>query len=164
VPDPPPDPLDLVQANILQPHVRNSCVVLLLQFTDRARGRSFLHDLAPRVKSATGHADEITSYRQTPVADRPGFVVDPYVGVGLSHEGYLALDVPEAARPDGAAFRAGMGAADLGDPDSDGWEEGLRPGAHAIVVIGSPTQARTELSRAYIRALATAYGVVVLSE
>jgi hypothetical protein len=110
-------PLDLVQANIVQPHVRNSCLLLLLRFDEAASGRAFLRDLSGRVKSATGHADDVTSYRQTPPAHRSGAVIgEPYVGVGLSYAAYDFLGVPEAARPRDAAFRDGMSQRPLDDP------------------------------------------------
>jgi deferrochelatase/peroxidase EfeB len=158
-------PVDLgsVQANILQPHVRNSCAVLLLEFPDAASGNGFLPELGSMVKSAFAHATDTARYRQRPVqaGAGPGATIDPYIGVGLSHAGYERLGVPPEQRPSSPAFRAGMGNRPLGDPPSGAWEGHLRPAIHAIVIVGSPKQRRTELTVDVVRTIAAAHGVVI---
>jgi Dyp-type peroxidase family len=129
--------LEKVQANILRPHVREHLSVLFLHFGDPAEGRTFLHALAPTVKSAKQHLDEVEAFHTS------GAAGSTYVGVGVSAGGYAALNV-SAGVPTDASFTRGMKApatrTDLHDPPVSTWEAPYREDIHAVVLVGDATE------------------------
>lgn len=131
--------LDQLQPNILKSHVRDHLSVLLLHFGDAADGRAFLRTLvrARLMKSAKQALKEAAAFKKH---GRPG---TPYVGTGLSYEGYRALGIDPAEIPSDAAFRRGMRATAtrraLVDPPASEWDAHYQGAIHAIVLIGDKT-------------------------
>jgi Dyp-type peroxidase family len=132
--------LDELQPNILKAHVRDCLSVLLLHFADPRQARTFLHGVAEDLmKSARTHLEETEEYK-TSNGRTPG---SPYVGVGLSFEGYAALDVPLENRPPDASYARGMRAAatqrDLRDPSTETWDAPYADPIHAVVLVADKT-------------------------
>jgi Dyp-type peroxidase family len=133
--------LDELQPNILKGHVRDHLSVLLLHFGDRSDARAFLKSLARRndglMKSARKALREAAAFKKRGV---PG---TPYVGVGLTFEGYQALRIAASKIPADAAFRRGMRAPAtrraLADPDVAEWERPYQGAIHAIVIVADKT-------------------------
>jgi Dyp-type peroxidase family len=156
--------LDQLQPNILKGHVRDHLSVMLLQFGDRSDAKDFLSGLVnarPRLmKSAKKALEEAAAFK------RHGTPGTPYVGVGLSFEGYQALGIAAAKIPADAAFRRGMRASTtrqaLTDPDVSEWEQPYQGAIHAIVLVGDKTagsmQARRREVRRRLPASATVLG------
>lgn len=154
--------LDHLQANIVKGHTRDYLAVFFLRFGEAAGGRAFVAALAPLVKSAWAHLQEVGAFHD---AGTPG---STYVGFGLTYPGYEALEVPMSHRPDDPCFVAGMRSSDiaerLGDRIED-YEEAYLAQSHAIVVVGdsSDTKARPVLNE--VRHLIGAFpGVSVVTE
>jgi Dyp-type peroxidase family len=130
--------LDQLQPNILKAHVRRHLSVLLLRFDDPPQAREFLKRLVTLMKSARAHLEEIDAYK---TGSGHG---TPYVGVGLSHEGYGALGIPAARTPTDAAFVRGMRdpatVERLSDPDVADWEAPYRSRIDAIVLVGDQSE------------------------
>jgi deferrochelatase/peroxidase EfeB len=130
--------LEALQPNILTSHVRTHLQVLLIAFTDRDQGRTFLHRLAdpPISKSARTHLTEKAAHR----AD-PKYLGTPYVGVGLAADGYRALGVDTL--PSDRAFLRGMKhrttRTRLHDPGVRAWEPAYAGQIHAILLVGAAT-------------------------
>jgi Predicted iron-dependent peroxidase len=136
--------LDNLQANILQPHVRDHMSLLLLRFDDADDGRRFLRCLVPLMKSARQHLEEVRSFR---LSKAPGTV---YVGVGISADGYRALGHDLRTFADNR-FQKGMKQADiLNDPPAAEWEAPYRQEVHAIVLIGDSVAETVAATRAEI--------------
>lgn len=143
--------LNALQANILKGHVREYVSVLLLRFGDAAAGAAFLRSLAGHVKSARTHLEETKAFTKT---GEPG---TPYVGVGLSAEGYEAMGVDPRLRPPDPSFARGMRAEAtrqaLGDPPLTSWEPPYREPIHAIVIVADATKAPVVARRTDVEAL-----------
>jgi Dyp-type peroxidase family len=132
-----------LQANILRPHVRTHLSAIFLQFAEGSRGvqeaRVFLRDVAHPLfmKSALDHLREVETYGATNVSGTP------YVGVGLSVEGYRALGVH--AIPEDLCFRRGMRSPvtrrALDDPARTLWEPLYQNVIHAVILIGDASEA-----------------------
>jgi Dyp-type peroxidase family len=144
--------LDELQANILKGHVRDCLSVLLVRFASARDGRAFLKSLVsepPLMKSGRTHLVETEAFK---ASGKPG---TPYVGVGLTFEGYAALDVPPAKRPSDPSFVRGMRALatqrTLGDPAVDKWDPAYRDPVHAIVLIGDKTDAPVNAQRTAVK-------------
>jgi len=138
-----------LQANILKPHVRDHLAVLFLSFADRRQARAFLAAVA--VKSAWKQLEEIEAFK---CDGTPG---TPYVGIGLSCEGYRALGIADAGIPADPAFRRGMRAAatrrKLADPPPTAWDAPYDAPIHAIVLVGDAGEAAVSATRASILGL-----------
>lgn len=140
-----------LQANIVRGHVRDSLSVLFFRFATTAAGRAdaraFVRSLAPLVKSAMQHLQEIEVFK-TAVG---GSV---YVGVGLSRSGYRAMGVPVASTPNDPAFAAGMKArrARLVDPASSAWDSTYQGVVDAVVLIGDSRPDSVAATRAQVLA------------
>src|SRR5205085_2147376 len=139
-------------------HVREHMQVLFVQFSDKAEGRAFLHNVARKMKSARKHLLEAEAFN---TSGTPGTA---YIGVGITRTGYakigIATDkVPGSAKPSAAPFRASMRSSAsvgaLGDPPVASWEETFRHTIHAVVVIGDQTKPSVTAKRAEIDALFT---------
>jgi Dyp-type peroxidase family len=130
--------LEELQPNILKAHVRDRLSVLLLRLDDAQEARVLLKGLVegkqPLMKSARTHLDETKSFNASAT---PG---TPYLGIGLTFDGYAALDIPRASRPNDLSFVRGMRAPgtqrDLGDPPVEQWDAAYREPIHAIVLMG----------------------------
>jgi len=83
--------LDELQPNIVKAHTREFLTILFLKFTDLAGGRTLLKSLAqpptgaPLLKSARTHLMEVKAFKAA------GTKGTPYVGVGITRDGYTAL-------------------------------------------------------------------------
>lgn len=103
--------LDNLQPNIIKAHVREFLTLIFLRFDDREAAKSFLRAISTTLmKSAKQHLLEIEAFKAKP--STPG---TPYIGLGLTDEGYQALQI--AQRPSDPIFRAGMQKSVLNDPD-----------------------------------------------
>lgn len=151
--------LKQLQPNILKGHVREHMQCLFLQFFDKAEARAFLGAVArQQMKSANKHLLEAERFK----ADgTPG---TPYVGVGLTREGYKKLGIPAAKvpgsqKPSAVPFRRGMRHADsigtLGDPPVTSWEQPFRHTLHAVVLIGDVKKSSVTATRTAIDGLLT---------
>jgi Dyp-type peroxidase family len=140
--------LEQLQANILKAHVRDDLSVMFLNFGDQAEAKAFLKALAPLMKSARKHLEEVEAFK---TAKTPG---TPYVGVGLTKTGYAAIGV---AAPTDPSFQLGMKAPAtrqlLKDPPVSTWEEPYREDIHAVVLIGDAKNAGTTARRNAVEAL-----------
>jgi Dyp-type peroxidase family len=147
--------LSQLQPNILKAHARDHMQILFLQFADKGEGRTFLRNVRGKMKSAKVHLKEVEAFKED---GTPG---TPYVGVGLSFEGYRKLAVPAAKIPgrnDGpfkGSMRSAESVATLGDPPVSKWEKTFRHTIHAVVLIGDATEAGVAAKRAEIDALMT---------
>ena len=92
--------LSQLQPNIVKAHVREHMRILLVQFADKAEGRAFLKAVARKMKSAKKHLLEVERFK----AD--GEAGTPYVGVGLTFEGYKKLGIATAKIPKQRLLRA----------------------------------------------------------
>ncbi|PSJ30561.1 peroxidase [Streptosporangium nondiastaticum] len=132
--------LQNLQANILKGHVREHLHILLLQFGQGTEGtaeaRAFLTGLAPLVKSAKTHLQEVKAFKENGPNDASDV---PYVGVGLTFAGYGRLELADRA-PSDEAFKRGMQddatRQKLGDPEVAQWEAGFQEAIHAVVLVG----------------------------
>lgn len=148
--------LNQLQPNIVKAHVREHMRILLVQFSDKAEGRAFLKAVGGKVKSAKQHLLEVEQFKAT---GTPG---TPYVGVGLTFEGYKTLGIPVAKVPANGfsgPFRESMRSAssvgELGDPPVSSWEEPYRHTIHAVVLVGDTTLLSVQKKRDEITALMT---------
>ena len=142
--------LHQLQPNILKPHVRDHLCVLLLRFDDGPEGRAFLKSLVKLMKSARRQLVETDRFKKSKI---PG---TPYVGVGLSHQGYIALDVAGAKRPADRSFRRGMRdpvtLKAVSDPPVSTWEAPYRDRIDAIVLVGDRRAASVAARRREVKA------------
>ncbi|MEY2849559.1 MAG: hypothetical protein RI885_2226 [Actinomycetota bacterium] len=149
-----------LQPNIVKAHVRESLAVLLLRFEDATEGAAFLSALAPLMKSAATHLDEVAQFKAS------GTEGSVYVGVGLTAAGYAALEIP--TMPSDPSFLRGMrhpqSRQTLADPPVSVWEEPYREELHAVVLIGDQTDASTSTTREAVLALMPDSVVVVGEE
>ena len=143
--------LDELQPNILKRHVLEHLSVLLLRFDDGPAAKAFLASLVPLMKSARCHLVETDRYK---TSETPG---TPYVGVGLSFDGYVALDIAETNRPADRSFQRGMRdpvtRKGLGDPPLSTWDPPYRDPIHAIVLVGDRPDASVAVRRNEVEAL-----------
>ena len=143
--------LDELQPNIVKAHVRDYLFVLFLHFGDQAEAKAFLGALVPLMKSAKSHLQEVEAHKS---GGAPG---TPYVGVGLTHAGYVALGIAGASVPADASFARGMRDADsrqtLGDPPVSTWDATFRDEIHAVVLIGDATEPPAVTRRNEVEAL-----------
>ncbi|WP_424886835.1 Dyp-type peroxidase [Streptomyces sp. XH2] len=135
--------LQNLQANILKGHVRDHLGILLLQFDkgpeDPTEARTFLTRLAPLMKSAKTHLQEVKDHKQNGSNGASDTDTSPYVGVGLTKDGYLRLGLSEQAIDEAfedEAFKRGMKGAHLKDPPTTQWEDAYQKEIHAIVLVG----------------------------
>jgi len=140
--------LEELQANILIGHVREHMSILLFRFDDRSAGRSFLRWIAPLVKSALTQLQERDHFGTTGTS-----ITAPYVGLGLTSDGYRAIGVDTT--PHDPLFAAGMaaGIAQLGDPSAHTWDAPYCDTVHAAVLIGDRTAASVASVRARVLGL-----------
>jgi deferrochelatase/peroxidase EfeB len=129
-----------VQANILSGHVRDEFRLLFYGFgRDVVKNRAFVHwvTVEARVKSMEQQLTHHDEHRTRVEAHRWDEIAGsgtPYVGIGLSAKGYVALDRSDDA-PDDPLFRAGMtGRPRFGD-DPQQWEQGYATGEIGMVVL-----------------------------
>jgi Dyp-type peroxidase family len=148
--------LSQLQPNIVKAHVREHMRILLVQFSDKAEGRAFLKAVAGKMKSAKKHLLEVERFK----AD--GTIGTPYVGVGLTFEGYRKLGIATAKIPKNSfsdPFAASMRSDDsvgaLADPPVTSWEEPYRHTIHAVVLVGDATLLSVQRKRDEITALMT---------
>ncbi len=153
--------LSQLQPNILKGHVRDHMRIMLLQFSDKAEARAFLGAVARKMKSAKKHLLEAERFKES---GTPG---TPYIGVGLTFEGYKKLGIATARIPKSGPFEKSMRDASsittLSDPPRASWEEPYRHTIHAVVLIGDASKAAVTAKRTEIRALLTSK-VKVLGE
>jgi Dyp-type peroxidase family len=124
--------LDDLQPNIVKAHTRDHCYLFPLRFTDAAKARTLLHELANKMKTASEHFAEIAAHKAKP----PVKSTVPYIGVHLSAKGYAALGAA-SKMPGEPAFAAGMKAsgASLNDPQPNAWDLAYQGDVHALVIV-----------------------------
>ncbi|WP_245306915.1 MULTISPECIES: hypothetical protein [unclassified Rhizobium] len=111
--------LDELQPNIVKEHTREFLTILFLKFTDPAGGCTLL-------KSARAHLMEVKAFKAA------GTKGTPYIGVGITRDGYAALQIPDPKIPQDGLFLAGMKNAALNDPAPASWD----PHFHAVILVG----------------------------
>jgi Dyp-type peroxidase family len=126
-----------LQSNIIHPHVRNHLRLLALRIDEPMAARRALAEIARGLKSAGEQLDELHAFR---ARGTPG---TPFVAIALAASGYARLRVDETRWPSDPAFRAGLRARDLGDPDPLRWDAPYRDGIDAIILVGSHDDALT---------------------
>ncbi len=126
-----------LQSNIIHPHVRNHLRLLALRIDEPASARRGLAEVARGMKSAAEQLDELHAFR---AHGTPG---TPFVAVALAASGYARLGIEPARWPSDPAFRTGLRARDLADPDPLRWDHRYRDGIDAIVLVGSHDDALT---------------------
>jgi Dyp-type peroxidase family len=143
--------LDELQPNILKRHVVEHLSVMFLRFDDGPAAKAFLGSLVPLMKSARRHLVETERFKTAEVRGTP------YVGVGLSADGYSALGIAEAHRPADNSFHRGMRdpvtRKGLGDPPISTWDPPYRDPIHAIVLVGDRPDASVAVRRNDVEAL-----------
>jgi Dyp-type peroxidase family len=127
-----------LQSNIIHPHVRNHLRLLALRIDEPIAARRALAGIARGLKSAAGQLDELHAFR---AHGTPG---TPFVAIALAAPGYARLGVDETRWPSDPAFRAGLRARDLGDPDPLRWDAPYRDGIDALILVGSHDDALTD--------------------
>ena len=127
-----------LQSNIIHPHVRNHLRLLALRIDEPMAARRGLAEIARGMKSAAQQLDELHAFR---AHGTPG---TPFVAIALAASGYARLGVDETRWPSDRAFRTGLRARDLGDPDPLRWEAPYRDGIDAIILVGSHDDALTD--------------------
>ncbi|MDX6682138.1 MAG: hypothetical protein QOG94_2177 [Solirubrobacteraceae bacterium] len=151
--------LSQLQPNILKGHVRQHMQILFVQFSDKAEGRAFLHNVARKMKSAKKHLLEVDRFNGPDHVE--GSV---YIGVGITQTGYAKLGIPANKVPgagDGTAapfrdgMRSGASVQALADPPVTSWEATFRHTIHAVVLIGDRKKASVTATRTAIDALFT---------
>jgi Dyp-type peroxidase family len=136
-----------LQSNIVHPHVRSHLRLLALRIDEPGAARRGLAAIAGWMKSAAEQLDELQAFRD---AGRPG---SAFVAIALSATGYARLGVDRAHWPADPAFRTGLRARDLGDPDPAGWEAPYRDGVDVIVLVGSHDDALADARVRSVREL-----------
>jgi Dyp-type peroxidase family len=148
-----------LQPNILKGHVRDFMTILFLRFSSKSGGKAFLADLVTMMKSAHDHFVEIQNFKENGVAGTP------YIGLGLTHEGYSFLGVGDI--PGDPSFLAGMQAKkELNDPTPAEWEAHFQDPKklHAVVLIGDMRNDTHEAALADVYAkIEDATGVKVIA-
>ncbi|GIH28051.1 peroxidase [Acrocarpospora phusangensis] len=143
--------LATLQPNILRSHVREHLTVLLLRFAVPADGRRFVRALAPLMKSAGTHLEEIRRF------SRYGIRGTPYIGLGLSRSGYrhLGHEISDLRKFGDLAFQEGMKKRGriLDDPPSHEWDAAYQRDIHAVVIVADADAAAHRRVLARIRAL-----------
>jgi Dyp-type peroxidase family len=147
-----------LQSNIIHPHVRNHLRLLALRVDEPAAARRGLAEIARGLKSAAEQLDELHAFR---AHGTPG---TPFVAIALAASGYARLGVDGTRWPADPAFRAGLRARDLGDPDPLRWEASYRDGIDAIILIGSHDDALTDRKLGELRGQLHAYVRVIAEE
>jgi Dyp-type peroxidase family len=147
-----------LQSNIIHPHVRSHLRLLALRIDEPTEARRALSELARGMKSAAEQLDELHAFR---AEGRPG---TPFVAVALSASGYARLGVERSRWPSDPAFRAGLRARDLGDPDPLRWETLYRHGIDAIVLVGSHDDALTDQTVGELRTRLGEVATVIAEE
>ncbi|WP_445191540.1 Dyp-type peroxidase [Sphingomonas sp. Tas61C01] len=151
--------LQALQPNIVKAHTREFLTILFLRIDDQAQGRTVLKALAAQMKSAHAHLQEIKAFK---TLDKKG---TPYIGVGISAAGYVALGIAAGQRPGDAAFTGGMKASQLLDPASQVWDPHYRGDIHAVVMVGDQLRGPRNKALKKVRTLLAANpGVVALGE
>jgi Dyp-type peroxidase family len=147
--------LSQLQPNIVKAHARDHLQVLFLQFSDKAEARTFLRKLRGKMKSAKVHLREVEAFKKD---GTPG---TPYVGVGLTFQGYTKIGIAVAKIPGSAggpfksSMRSDASRSALADPPVAQWEETFRHTIHAVVLIGADDHAAAAAKRAEIDTLMT---------
>ncbi|MBB3963211.1 Dyp-type peroxidase [Rhizobium metallidurans] len=157
--------LDELQPNIVKAHTREFLTILFLKFSDPAGGRALLKALSqpptgtPLLKSAKTHLQEVKAFKAT------GTKGTPYVSVGLTGDGYAALNIPAPKIPPDASFRSGMKNAGLNDPAPGTWEPHFRDAIHAVILVGDQMSGPRNKALTAVRHLIQAcHGVHILGE
>ena len=157
--------LDELQPNIVKAHTREFLTILFLKFTDPAGGRALLKALSqpptgtPLLKSAKTHLQEVKAFKAT------GTKGTPYVSVGLTGDGYEALQIPAPKIPPDTSFRSGMKNAGLNDPAPASWEPHFRDAIHAVILVGDQMSGPRNKALTAVRHLIQAcHGVHILGE
>ncbi|MGV1767741.1 hypothetical protein G6L29_30345 [Agrobacterium rhizogenes] len=157
--------LDDLQPNIIKAHTREFLKVLFLRFDDQTKARAFLKQLSnpasasPLMKSAKAHLREVKTFKTI------GKKGTPYVGVGITKAGYLALGIDPSKFPPDPSFLSGMKNASLNDPPSAAWEAHYQKDIHAVVLVGDQMVGSRNRALSKVRALIAASSkVVVLGE
>ncbi|WP_283194439.1 hypothetical protein [Rhizobium sp. AN80A] len=157
--------LDELQPNIVKAHTREFLTILFLKFSDPAGGRALLKALSqpptgtPLLKSARTHLQEVKAFKAT------GTKGTPYVSVGLTGDGYAALNIPAPKIPPDASFRSGMKNAGLNDPAPATWEPHYRNAIHAVILVGDQMSGpRNKALTAVRHLIQAAHGVQILGE
>lgn len=125
-----------LQANTLAGHVRPQFRLLFFGFPSGEAARRFVRGVASMVKSMAAQLEQSELYRlsNTQIGGTP------YIGLGLSRQGYEVLGRADGA-PTDPYFQAGMrdrlSVDDIGD-DVAAWEGHYRRGPiHAVVLLGA---------------------------
>jgi Dyp-type peroxidase family len=152
--------LNDLQGNILKGHGRHHTSNLFVAFDPkkRAAAKKFIAAISADVTSAL---DQLT---QTQVFKASGVNGDTFVTVMLSATGYDALGAT-AAKPDGAAFNAGMKTRGLNDPTPSEWDKHFAGEVHALILIAAESAAQRDVERSAMAARinATAGAVKLLN-
>jgi Dyp-type peroxidase family len=135
-----------LQTNIVHPHVRSHLRLLALRIEEPGGARRALSAIARDMKSTAGHLDELRAFR----AERAEGTA--FVAIALSESGYARLGIESARRPADPAFRDGLRARRIGDPQPEGWEQPYREGIDAIIMVGSHDDELTDAKLDELRA------------
>ena len=133
--------LNDLQGNILKGHGRPHTSNIFVAF-DPARAQAARHFMASLGHDVTTALDQLTGAE----AHRTyGIDAGTFISVLISAAGYAALDRADA-RPDGAAFNAGMAARGLNDPQVGQWDEPF-VGIHAMILVATTNAAWRDAER-----------------
>jgi Dyp-type peroxidase family len=152
--------LNDLQGNILKGHGRHHTSNLFVAFDagKKAAAKKFIASLSADVTSAL---DQLT---KTQVYKASGIKGDTFVAFVLSASGYDALG-ESTAKPQGAAFNAGMKTRSLNDPKPSKWDAHFSKEVHAMILIGAatPAERNAERSAMVTRITATSGAVKLLN-
>ena len=143
--------LNDLQGNILKGHGRNFTSNLFVAFDKNKQqaAKAFVASLAADVTTAL---DQLT---KTQVFKASGISGGTFIAAMLSSTGYDALGQTRA-KPESAAFRAGMRTRDLKDPASSNWDDCFAQTVDAMVIIAADSAAERDKERTAMVARITA--------
>ncbi|MDR5809083.1 Dyp-type peroxidase [Caballeronia sp. LZ019] len=150
--------LNDLQGNILDGHGREHTSNLFIRFNaaKRHEARAFLAHVAQRIGSAL---DQLFKARAYQTQNKDG---GTFVAVMLTAAGYDALGVRKA-KPDDAAFVAGMKTRNLNDPPASAWDLTFSGEIHAMILIANDDEtARDDERNAMIDSIDATGGAIVL--
>lgn len=137
-----------VQGNIIRGHGRDHTAHVFVRFGANVPGvRAWIAKFAGGPLTS---ADE--QHNQTRAYRSAGGDGEPLGGFLLSHTGYAALGIPEAARPTDPFFRAGMKQHNsvqqdiINDPPPEKWEPQFQGDIHAMVLLADDNRDRLGVS------------------
>lgn len=127
-----------LQGNILSPHGRDKAAHIFVQFRNPKEAKGFITNyLCPRITSAAKQKGDSLAFKE---GKSRGFRT--FWNFSLSMAGYKFLGIENAAIPNNASFRSGMGSRqrNLNDPVKSQWQPEFQNEWHALIIIANKSK------------------------